>query len=70
MGTSTFRLHRLLHSHEEGAERRALRKKKNVVDMGSILRRDVKARSGMALDLVPGGFGLICAGPLSCRAVS
>ena len=45
-------------------------KKKTVVDMGSILRRDVKARSGMALDLVPGGFGLICAGPLSCRVVS
>ena len=44
--------------------------KKSVVDMGSILRRDVKARSGMALDLVPGGFGLICAGPLSCRVVS
>ena len=43
---------------------------KNVVDMGSILRRDVKARAGMALDLVPGGFGFICAGPLSCRAVS
>ena len=44
--------------------------KKKRRDMGSILRRDVKARSGMALDLVPGGFGFICAGPLSCRAVS
>ena len=44
--------------------------KKNGVDMDSILRRDVKANSGMALDLVPGRFGFICAGPLSCRAVS
>ena len=44
--------------------------KKNDVDMDPILRRDVKARSGMALDLVLGGFGFICAGPLSCRAVS
>ena len=69
MGTSTFRLHQLLHSHEEGAERRALRKK-NVVDMGSVLRRDVKAGSEMALDPVPGGFGFICAWPLSCPAVS
>ena len=45
-------------------------KKKTSLIWGSILRRDVKARSGMALDLVPGGFGLICAGPLSCRVVS
>ena len=44
--------------------------KKKGVDMDSILRRDVKANSGMALDLVPGRFGFICAGPLSCRAVS
>ena len=45
-------------------------KKKNGVDMGCLLRHDVKARSGMALDFVPGGFGFICAGPFSCRAVS
>ena len=44
--------------------------KKNGVGMESILPRDVKAKSGMALDLAPGRFGFICAGPLSCRAVS
>ena len=44
--------------------------KKNGDGMESILPRDVKAKSGMALDLAPGRFGFICAGPLSCRAVS